>query len=110
VNAQVFPLDGGDLVGKVLVLVAAGLILWWALRPRFQIRITVDGGQLLHADGMTAWQRGKLADFFDKDAPLERRLTIVGLRGRDGRLWLKFRGRVDRATEQRIRNFLTLIL
>ena len=96
----------------VNLLIVAGLLVlaWWLLRglDDFVIRSRPDAvtikGRLSQAE------RARVAEFFRTEFAGEPPFAVSGRRLRDGRLRLRFRGRVARGTRQQIRNFLVTCL
>jgi hypothetical protein len=93
-----------------LALAAIAAVLYFALRPRYDFRITVRGGGVDIQGAFPAAKRGALASFFARDVTLPQTVRIYGRRQGKGRWKLVLRGRIDRWEKQRIRNFLLTVL
>ncbi len=100
----------GNSWAIVLIVAAAGLMMWWLLRPRYDFTIDVDNNDVNIRGQIAKIQQGKVAGFFQDDVQFDGQVKIMGTRQPDGRLVLRFRGPVDQATRQRIRNFLLTVL
>lgn len=93
-------------LSRFVLLAVVVLLLWWAFRPRWDFRITVDDTGVRIRGPFPAAYRGKLTHFLREDVLLRGTVTILGRRERDGYLALQFRGPVFEEDRQQIRNFL----
>jgi len=98
----------GEFSIRLLVLAAIVGFVWWVLQPRYNFTILYHDGEV-RITGLPQVQHANISRFLREDISLRRKVTIRGLRTRSGRLTVRFRGRIDIATKQRIRNFLMTI-
>src|SRR5687768_7438824 len=98
------------LLLRLLVLVALAAFLWWVFKERFDFTIRIVDGAIRMHGRLALAQKARIAHFFDHDLGAQSKLKILGRRGRDGRLVLRFRGAASEGDKQRIRNFLTDLL
>jgi len=95
---------------KIAVVAFLGWLVWKAMRPRHALKIVVDENGVQSSSGLPLAQKRKVREFLENDVQIERRIIILGDRGRDGAMRLQFRGRIHPSVQQQIRNFLVLNL
>ena len=90
---------------RLLIVAVVGGGAWWALRPRYLLKIVVNRGSVkIHCGAAKAWS-AELMDLL-RGLPLQGKVTILGVRDAQGRTRIAFRGRIDAGMRQRIRNYL----
>lgn len=99
-----------DKLITILVLAAAAFIVWEMLRPKYSLRIRVEGGCVKSHTGVAQGQLKRVIEFLEHDLATEGNFTILGARGQRGALHISFRGDIDQGTAQQIRNFLKIVL
>lgn len=90
---------------RFLIVAAVGGGIWWALRPRYSLKIVVHGARVKIHSGAAKARNAELIQFLSGLA-LQGKDAILGIRDRQGYTRISFRGRIDAGTRQRIRNFL----
>ena len=101
------------LVDNLLgLLLAAGIAayVWWVTRPSYDFTIRAHGGEIQFAGKIAQVHRAQVAEFLRRTLATGQAVKISGRRRRDGRLTLKFTGRLDAAQRQQIRNYLVEVL
>lgn len=93
-------------LSRFVLLAVVVLLLWWAFRPRWDFRITVNNAGVRIRGRFPEAQQARLARFLREDVLLRGTVTILGRREREGYLALEFRGPVFEEDRQQIRNFL----
>jgi len=93
---------------KVAFVALVGWLAWTAFRPRHALRIVVNKDGVQFSTGLPAAKRQQIVGFRENDVEIENRVTILGVRGRDGIVRYEFRGRLHPSIRQRIRNYLKL--
>ena len=99
--AEISPL----LLGVILVV---GVVIWFALRPRYDFSITVNGDDVKLSGKLPAIQRAAITQFFQSDMPATGKFRIRGRRAPRGPLQLRIDGELSAGERQRIRNFLVM--
>lgn len=90
---------------RVLVLGGLLLIVWYAVRPNYTIRIHAGSEGVVNSHGLTERQRLDVDRFLISDVLLDTDITILAGPDFGGRVKVRVRGQVDRGTRQQIRNF-----
>lgn len=90
------------------VIVAVGVVMWFALRPRWDFTIVVQNGDVRLQGKLPAIQRAAIADFFGGEASSAGNVRIRGRRPPRGPLVLQIDGDLPAGDRQRIRNFLVM--
>ena len=90
----------------LVVILAVGIVLWFALRPRYDFTITVKGGDVKLEGKLPAIQRAAITQFFLSDVPAAGAIRVRGRRVPRGPLRLSIDGELSAGDRQRIRNFL----
>jgi len=100
----------GDKLFTIAILLAAIFIVWQIVRPKYPLRIVVDGGEVKSHQGVAQAQVRRVVEFFEHDVSFDGKVTVVGARDAQGVLRIRFRGDIDQGTAQQIRNFLKMAL
>ena len=96
----------GNILVLLLIAGVAAVLLW--PRSDFVIRTGRAGVQL--RGKIPQGRKPDVLQFFEQELAAGGPLTVSGVRSRDGRLVLRFRGRLSPGDRQRIRNFLQTML
>jgi hypothetical protein len=95
---------------RFLVVALLLLVLWWALKPRWDFTIFFDQGVVRFRGRFPEALRPQMAQFLQEDVLLRGKVRVHGRRRRDSYLELQFDGPVFKDDRQRIRNFLVTVL
>lgn len=101
------------MLAEIVVLVMGGVfcvavVLSVLSSADFTIRIR--GGRVRIDGRMAGAVKGEIADFFEREFSDHESMTVRGWIGNGDRLKLRFRGNVPPGDQQRIRNFLVLVV
>ena len=91
---------------RIAILATVGFGLWKFLRPEWAFTIVADESGVRSHDGISTPQQQRLLELFYKIRFVEGRVKVQGRYDRDGRLQLRFSGRISDETKQQIRNFI----
>lgn len=105
-----YPILGADLWRKVLLACVLALVIWFAVRPKWAVRIVADADGVRLLAGVPRSKRQTVLDFLTRELAIQDRVTIRALRQPDGYLRLQVRGLVEPGAEQQVRNFLNTVI
>ncbi len=94
----------------LLLIAVVAFLAWGAFRPRCALHIVIGRDRAIRHSGIPKGRVGQVLAFLTNDVSLAGKVAILGTRSREGQLRITFRGRVDPGTQQRIRNFLKMVL
>lgn len=103
-------MPSADSLLVVIVVCAAGYLLFRAMQPKPQGTIVAGKQGLKNCSGIAASREREIRTFFESDCPLETKVTIHLDRDPQRRLHIRIRGRIAEGRKQQIRNFLTHLL
>jgi hypothetical protein len=84
--------------------------LWAASRPRWTVKIVVEGSDIQSHQGLAKARLLAVREFFRRDVRLDQRIVIRALRDHSGNVRLDISGQIDPGTKQQIRNYLITML
>ena len=94
------------LLIRVAAIALIGYIVWSMMRPRYHVRIVMDEHGIKYHEGIPKGHQSQVLEFLDDEVAPSGKLTIYARHQPDGYLRVDFRGHIDTATQQRIRNVL----
>ena len=91
---------------RIAVVAVALFAGWRILKPKWAFTIVVDESGVRSHTGIKTLQQRRLLEMFEKTRFVEGRVTIRGRNDVDGRLQLRFAGKISTEGQQQIRNFV----
>lgn len=91
---------------RFVVIAVVGFGLWKFLQPKWAFTIVADQSGVRSHDGISTPQQHRLLDLFRKMRFVEGRVTVRGRHDENGKLQLRFSGKISDEARQQIRNFI----
>lgn len=101
------------MLGLFIKLTAIALIgygVWRMMHPRYTLEVVIGKQGINRHKILPKALETSVLEFFEKHRSFEGNVTIRAIRQPDGYLRLVFKGQVDAATRQQIRNFLMTVM
>jgi hypothetical protein len=99
-----------DFLFAVGAVGIVGCALFLAMRPNWALVVIADKNGVRRCRGIPKLHEAQLIEFLTKEIPVQGRVTIRGLRQKNGLMRLTVSGPLDSGSRQRIRNFLLSLL
>ena len=80
--------------------------LWRVFSPKWTFKVVANEDGVQSHEGITTPQQRRLLNLLKRIRFVEGQVTICGMSDRDGRLRLKFYGKISEEAQQQIRNFI----
>jgi len=99
-----------DFVFGIAAVSIVATVLFLAMRPKWALVVVADQNGVRCCRGVPKLHEANLTKFLTTEIPLHGRVTIRGLRQKNGLMRLQVSGPIDSGSRQRIRNFLLALL